>query len=368
MVEMSLDRPIPFDQLKPEQAEQRAQMQANLRELCAGPGQVLVAHYSGPKHPKSDVENLLLYNIGNGCFAGALKHGVQFEEKSSRSVRSEYRYQLAEPSARPTSWRRTAQLAQFEKVRIPAPNSRWAHQIWLSLRSARLSGGNVHRGPFEVEVRLQTPAGVTASLQPEKIKKLLDGLVSAYQWESRSRQLGEVCARLSALTGQPAERLSELLCEPSGAVLGTPGELLAVYRQGIKWNPDDHHCVAGTVTWAAGPDQEWSLSGRIWSLQAGSEIEKFVDEDQSYLGWIAQHPDGYVLNVPRSLTAANLAKFHKASCWTVTRATGGPWTAEYIKLCADSLADLQSWAQEHVRGTVSDCGTCHPRIQSVFKA
>lgn len=70
MVEMSLDRPIPFDQLKPEQAEQRAQMQANLRELCASPGQVLVAHYSGPKHPKSDVENLLLYNIGNGCFAG----------------------------------------------------------------------------------------------------------------------------------------------------------------------------------------------------------------------------------------------------------------------------------------------------------
>ena len=57
-----------------------------------------------------------------------------------------------------------------------------------------------------------------------------------------------------------------MLCDAAGAVLGTPGVLLAVYREGVKWNPDDHHCVAGTLQWSEGREQDWSLSGEIWSL------------------------------------------------------------------------------------------------------
>ena len=268
MISLSLERPIPFDNLRPEQLEERTKVQGLLRLLQPGPGQLLIAHYSGPKHPKSDAENLLFYNIGNTCFAPAFRYGLQFEECSVRTLRSEYRYQVSEPAPGPSSWRRISRLADFAEIILPTPNDRWAHQVWLSLRLARLPEAAVHQGPFEVSLNLRSPVGVAPKLGPEKVKKLLDGLVAAYQWDAKGRNVEEACARLAKQTGRSAEKLRELLCDSSGAVLGSPGELLAVYRQGIKWNPDDHHCVAGTVKWSEGQGANWTLSGEIWSLEA----------------------------------------------------------------------------------------------------
>jgi len=75
----------------------RAFLQNYLKELVPEPGQILVARYSGPKHPKSDVENLLFYNIGSSCFESAFRYGVQFEEMSKPTELSEYRYQFCDP-------------------------------------------------------------------------------------------------------------------------------------------------------------------------------------------------------------------------------------------------------------------------------
>lgn len=267
MISLSLERPIPFDNLSSQQLEERTKLQVLLRQLNPGQGQLLIAHYSGPKHPKSDAENLLFYNIGNTCFASALRYGLQFEECSMRTLRSEYRYQVAKPATTPDSWRRISRLADFAEIILPAPNDRWAHQVWLNLRRARLPGAAIHQGPFEVALDLRSPTGAPAKLGPDKVKKLLDGLVTAYQWDARGRNVAEACARLAKHTGGSAHQLRALLCDSAGAVLGTPGELLAVYRQGIKWNPDDHHCVAGTVKWCEGHGASWSLSGEIWSLE-----------------------------------------------------------------------------------------------------
>jgi len=248
MISLSLERPIPFDKLRPEQLEERRKLQDLLRQLQPGRGQLLIAHYSGPKHPKSDAENLLLYNIGNACFASAFRYGVQFEECSVRSLRSEYRYRVSVPASSPRSWHRISRLADFAEIVLPAPNDRWAHQVWFNLRAARLPATVIHQGPFEVALELRTPPSVSAKLGPEKLKKLLDGLVAAYQWDARGRHVVEAFALLAKYLGRPADQLRSLLCDSAGAVLGSPGELLSVYRRGIKWNPDDHHCVAGTVT------------------------------------------------------------------------------------------------------------------------
>ena len=169
---------------------------------------------------------------------------------------------------RPRSWKRVDRLASLDEVKISAPNDRWAEQIWWNLRTARPLSKVVYQGPFGVTLSLRSAAGVEPKLGPEQLKKLLDGLVSAYQWHSKDKQLAEACDRLSQRTGHPAKQLKELLCDSVGAVLGSPGELLRVYRSGIKWNPDDHLCVAGTVRWSQGTEPEWTLSGEIWSLKA----------------------------------------------------------------------------------------------------
>lgn len=262
---------IPFDNLNPAQVEQKAYLQAQLRKMQPAAGQFLVARFSGPRHPKADVENLLFYNIGNDCFSSALKYGVQFEAISDpSSSQCFYTYQLDRSTKldRPRSWKRTDRLAAVDEVKISAPNDRWAEQIWLTLRTARPLSEVAYQGPFGVTLSVRSAAGVDPKLGPEQLKKLLDGLVSAYQWHSQDKQLAEACERLSQRTGHPAQQLHELLCDSAGAVLGSPGELLRVYRSDVMWNPDDHLCVAGTVQWSQGTQPEWTLSGEIWSLKA----------------------------------------------------------------------------------------------------
>ncbi|WP_198344201.1 hypothetical protein [Mycobacterium dioxanotrophicus] len=93
---------------------------------------------------------------------------------------------------------------------------------------------------------------------------------------------------------------------------------------------------------------------------------EFRDDDDGYLAWIADHPDGYVINIVRGHTPAG-ARIHRASCWTVSRP--GPraasWTeGQYVKICADRLADLEHWAATVLPGPIETCGTCRPASTS----
>ena len=89
---------------------------------------------------------------------------------------------------------------------------------------------------------------------------------------------------------------------------------------------------------------------------------EFRDDDDGYLAWIANHPDGYVINIVRGHTPAG-ARMHRATCWTVSRPglRGGAWTeGQYVKICADQLADLEHWAATVGPGPIEGCGTCSP--------
>ncbi|WP_109400987.1 hypothetical protein [Mycolicibacter sinensis] len=89
---------------------------------------------------------------------------------------------------------------------------------------------------------------------------------------------------------------------------------------------------------------------------------EFRDDDESYLNWLDGHPDGYVINTLRSHNPTT-AKVHRASCWTINGvpAHGGTWTSgDYVKVCADQLADLDQWARDRVGESIQRCGTCHP--------
>lgn len=88
---------------------------------------------------------------------------------------------------------------------------------------------------------------------------------------------------------------------------------------------------------------------------------EFRDDDSGYQDWLAVHPDGYVINIGRSRSAAG-ARVHHAGCRTISgqNPRGGPWTGQYVKVCAEHLAGLEQWAIDQVGEPIRRCGTCHP--------
>lgn len=86
---------------------------------------------------------------------------------------------------------------------------------------------------------------------------------------------------------------------------------------------------------------------------------EFRDDDAGYLAWLAAHPGGYVINIARNHNPS-AARVHHASCRTISGQNphGGAWTGPYVKICADSLNDLEQWAKSQVGLPIPSCGTC----------
>jgi hypothetical protein len=86
--------------------------------------------------------------------------------------------------------------------------------------------------------------------------------------------------------------------------------------------------------------------------------EVFEGDDAGYERWLAQHPNGYVLNSRRNPTRSYL-KLHRATCHHIQTLHIGysRWTSgDYIKVCADDRAEIARWAASRVRGELeTDC-------------
>jgi hypothetical protein len=91
-------------------------------------------------------------------------------------------------------------------------------------------------------------------------------------------------------------------------------------------------------------------------------VEEFRDHhDQGYLRWVADHPRGYVINIQQSHNPRD-ARLHAARCDTITGtpARGDTFTGEWVKICSESLAELDSWSLQQADGLIKRCGICHP--------
>jgi hypothetical protein len=95
---------------------------------------------------------------------------------------------------------------------------------------------------------------------------------------------------------------------------------------------------------------------------------KFTN-DKSYLSWIVEHPNGYVVNVRRNENQSYMV-LHKSTCGTIQNlyrsagATDGGFTEHnYLKICAKDIEDLKTYARAHGRADGSfskECGRCNP--------
>ena len=87
-------------------------------------------------------------------------------------------------------------------------------------------------------------------------------------------------------------------------------------------------------------------------------MERYVDDDDGYLSWVAANPDGFVLNIDRHATGSSLM-LHRAACDTITGrpARGSHWTKDYAKFCG-SRGELERFAEVEVGGQLQRCGRC----------
>jgi hypothetical protein len=86
-------------------------------------------------------------------------------------------------------------------------------------------------------------------------------------------------------------------------------------------------------------------------------MRHFIDDDAAYLGWLADHPDGFVINTGRTPSAAYLM-LHRASCGTIsgTPARGSTFTGDYTKVCGGQ-EELDAFARQ-LGGLASPCRLC----------
>lgn len=88
---------------------------------------------------------------------------------------------------------------------------------------------------------------------------------------------------------------------------------------------------------------------------------EFRDDDAGYLAWLAAHPYGYVVNIARN-HSVSAARLHHAHCRTISGQNphNGAWTGPYVKVCAEQLTAVETWASDTVRSAIPKCGICRP--------
>jgi hypothetical protein len=89
-------------------------------------------------------------------------------------------------------------------------------------------------------------------------------------------------------------------------------------------------------------------------------MQIFIDDDDGYLRWLAEHPAGYVVNSYRRPCSTYLV-LHRASCPHISTAARTNWTTTgYIKICAAHRERLATWARQETGEGPKGCGVCKP--------
>lgn len=92
-------------------------------------------------------------------------------------------------------------------------------------------------------------------------------------------------------------------------------------------------------------------------------MQHFVDDDAGYARWLADHPEGFVVNTYRTPSAGYLM-LHRATCSSISGepARGLTFTGgEYIKVCG-SRSEAEDFAGQ-LGGQARPCGLCLGKAQ-----
>ena len=281
VVEVWADDYIRFDRLPEWQVRLRNEIRNRSDRLTPSGDQVLEASFFGPKLPNADIENIVLYNIGSFRTAG--RNGIRFEHGSAVPPAPDgteypfcYRYSLASRSSSFAHWQGGRTLASFDWTDLGAfSGEKKLAQVWLALSRAEAEVATVPRLPdttFAVRVHVRPPQG-TQPVWGGMVKGIFDGVITAFQSHSDTTNLGEVAKRISTTISVDTTSIEQYLLDQRRGVLGSVPKLASAYRDGVKWDPSDHWCVAGELLAAAPVGRNWAIKGEVIEVIRPDAIE-----------------------------------------------------------------------------------------------
>lgn len=210
----------------------RSELQRALRSLTPSPTSVLYAEYGAPDGGFADLENVLLYNLGSGCYAHLSRHGIICRRTASTDQLHRVTYIAAEPAAVIAPSGQLLASAQLTDMPTGSTAAHW----WVALRTHLYTDASApYDGPFGIDVEVGSRWNRT--LAPS-VKALLDGLVAALHVHDGSER-DRVSAALSSVGD--GDRLWALLNEPDQAIFGKR-QLVRPHGTRIAWNPADERC------------------------------------------------------------------------------------------------------------------------------
>jgi hypothetical protein len=245
----------------------QAELRRQLAKLRPGEGQTLHAIFRGGIPANSDVENQLIYNVFDGGSGPALARGVRFELDDADPVTTvEYHYSIAPVNERFAHWSEERPATEWQGVRIAAGTSeRLLARTWWALRATapQATVKLTERERFGVRIHLEVPLSDHGRLTAERLKQLLDGVVSALQRQTAG---DEVVARIAGQLGLEPSEVAAQLTDESVGTLGDAERAIALTAQGVQWHPDDSRLVAGEITIRLADVSTWQLSGSVFAV------------------------------------------------------------------------------------------------------
>jgi hypothetical protein len=275
VVEAWADGHIPFEPKLAWQKDLRSEIRSRCRLLEPPADEILDTAFFGPMPDRSDVENLVLFNIDDSAnsFEQSGRNGIRFSygaelppaAPSGDSYKNCYRYRFTP---------RVRTLASFEHDWIDLggfDGDKKLAQVWLALAhgfntgTVRISSPGI--GPdeeFAVNIAIRSPHGEKWSLG-KLVKPIVDGVISAFHAHTDATDLSEIVGRLAKQLRADPVMIKGYLLDRRRAVLGDVPRLIYLRGDGVQWNPSDHLCTVGELL--AGEtepgDRSWAIKGRI---------------------------------------------------------------------------------------------------------
>ena len=210
----------------------RSELQSALRSMQASSTSVLYAEYAAPDPAFADLENVLLYNIGSGCYSHLARNGLVCRRTSSADHLHHVTYASIESADVTPPTGRILATSRLPDPPLAGTPAHW----WLAFRRHLHTTANT---PYDGEFGILAEVGSAwrRSLAPS-VKAVLDGLIAALHVHDGS-QCGHVTAALRDVGD--GEHLWELLNDPGIAILGRR-RLVRPHGLKIAWNPADERC------------------------------------------------------------------------------------------------------------------------------
>lgn len=90
-------------------------------------------------------------------------------------------------------------------------------------------------------------------------------------------------------------------------------------------------------------------------------IFKNMPNDDEFIGWIDENPNGFVLNIDQTKDPSKIwkdyPKIHFANCSQLNKRPGRT-TGKYFKVCSNSIEELEQWSWTQYQQGLTPCGTC----------